>query len=572
MTRTLSFFIFLAALLCVVPGRATAQDTLTQITDGAEAEALRAYVNGILKFENEEYEEALDDLLYAHMKLSDHPGVNFALADAYLATGDLTNASYYGKIAAQQAPENKWYHLKLAQIYRSAGRNDATIQAYKMALEYHPDDTDILFQLASAYVSYGELLEANAIYDRIMKRRGADFSIHLRKFRNFNALQMRDSALAELQEMRELDPGNLTTLRTISQFYMELNETDMALEILNEARERNSRDPQTLLLLAEIYVDQKKWDRLGEIFVSMLQDPLIYPSQKLELVRFIYSQYRNNPSEQVLAEQTGNVLTTFSESEPDYGPAQLLAAEYMLQNGEMESALNKLEQANRVMPDQPDAWRQRVQVLFQMERYDDVISIADSASNYAPDDAFIQFFTGASYMLTDRPEEALSWLESASFSPANRNFRSVIQGTLADVQSDLDRWDDAKRSYERALQLDPENHNAMNNYAYYLSTRDEELEYALELAERAISYQPENAAYLDTIGWVYYKLGEFEEAREFIQRSVDTGEAGPEVYEHLGDVFHALGNSKQAIEWWNKALENDSNREYLKERIESAQS
>lgn len=548
----------------------TAQNTIMWTAE--EADAMRAYVDGLTHFENEDYEDALDKLTFAHLKLSDHAGVSFALADAYLATGDLTNASYYGKIAAGQDPENKWYHLKLAQIYRQAGRNDATIQAYKTALEYHPNDTDILFQLAESYVNYGELLEANAIYDRIMKRRGADFAIHLRKFRNFNALQMRDSALVELQEMRELDPGNLATLRTISQYYLELNETDLALEILNEARERNSRDPQTLLLLAEIYADQSEWDRLGDVFVSMLQDPLIYPSQKLELVRFIYSQYQNRPTEEALARQTGDVLTTFSESEPDYGPAQLLAAEYLIQKGEMEAGLEKLEQANKVMPDQPDAWRQRTQILFQMEQYEEVIAISDSANTYASDDAFVQFFTGASYMLTDRPEEALSWLESASFAPANRNFRSVIQSTLADVQSDLDRWDEAKRSYERALRLDPENHNAMNNYAYYLSTRGEELDFALKLAEQAVSFQPENAAYLDTMGWVYYQRGEYSEAKTYIQRSVDTGEAGPEVYEHLGDVFEALGNVEDAINWWNKALENDSNREYLKERIESAQS
>lgn len=568
MIRSVFYLIIFSVLIWTGP--AAAQEQSTQTRD--EAEAMRSYVDGLTYFENEEYEQALDALTFAHLKLSDHAGVSFALADAYLATGDLTNASYYGKIAAQEEPENKWYHLKLAQIYRQAGRNEATIEAYKTALQYHPNDTDILFQLAESYVNYGELLEANAVYDRIMKRRGADFAIHLRKFRNFNALQMRDSALAELQEMREIDPGNLTTLRAISKYYLELNETDMALEILNEARARNARDPQTLLLLAEIYVEQSQWDRLGEVFVSMLEDPLIYPSQKLELVRFIYTQYQNRPSEDVLAQQTGEVLIAFSENEPDYGPAQLLAAEYLLQKGDMQAALEKLKQANRLMPDQPDAWRQRMQILFQMQRYEDVIAISDSANTYASDDAFVQFFAGASYMLTDRPEEALMWLESASFAPANRNFRSVIQSTLADVQGDLERWDEAKRSYERALRLDPDNHNAMNNYAYNLSIRDENLDRALELAESAVSFQPENAAYLDTIGWVYYKRGEFEQAKEFIQRSVDTGEAGPEVFEHLGDAFKALGNTEEAIRWWNKALENDSNREYLKERIESARS
>lgn len=568
MNRYLFIFIYFA--FTGVPFASFGQEKPSQSREVAEA--TQAYIDGVMHFQNEEYEEALDMLTFAHLKLSGHAGVSYALADAYLATRDLTNAAYYGKIAVDQEPENKWYHIKLAEIYKRAGRNEATVNALKTALQHHSNDTDILFLLAETYVDYGELLEANRVYDQIMKRIGADFNIHLRKFRNFNALKMRDSALVELQQMREIDPGNLTTLRTISQYYLELNESEMALEVLNEARDRNARDPQTLLLLAEIYVNQSNWDQLGDVFVSMLEDPLIYPSQKLELVRFIYQQYRNNPSQTVLAEQTSEVLNAFSENEPEYGPAQMLAAEFYLQKGETDNALAKLEQTNKIMPDQADAWRQRIQLLFQMGEYESVKSIADSADQYAPDDAYVQFFAGASYMLTDHPEEAQRWLEQASYAPANRNFRSVIQSTLGDVLSDLDRWEEARSSYEQALRLDPQNHNAMNNYAYFMSVRGERLDYALELAEKAISFEPENSAYLDTIGWIQFKRGELEEAKEYIQRSVDTGDASAEVYEHLGDVYEAMGDIENALIWWNKALEDDSEREYLNERIESAQS
>lgn len=560
-------------LLCVMlfPANTLLAQERSDMTED-QASATRAFIDGITHFEEEEYEQALDMLTYAHMKMPEEPGVNFALADVYLVTGDLTNAAYYGKNAVDLDPENKWYHLKLAEIYNRAGRNEATINAFTNALEYHPDDADLLFQLAEVYVDYGELLKANRIYNRIMERRGSDFNLHLRKFRNFNALQMRDSALVELEKMRDIEPGNLTTLRTISQYYMELGETEMAVEVLDDARQRNSRDPQTLLLLAEIYVNQSEWEELGKVFVTMLEDPLIYPSQKQELVRFIYIQHQRNPAETSLAEQTADVLMAFSENEPEYGPAQIIAAEFFLEQNNLEAALEKLEQANRVMPEQPEAWRQRIQVLFSMERYDDVIELADSADHHAPDDAFIQFFTGASYMLNNRPEEAEIWLEQASYAPSNRNFRSVINGTLGDVLQDLDRWEDARDAYEQALRLDSNNHNAMNNYAYFMSVREERLDYAKELSEKAISYEPENAAYLDTVGWIYYKLGEYEQAKEYIRRSLETGDASAEVYEHMGDVYKALNENENAIKYWNKALDQDSDREYLNERIQSAQS
>ncbi len=550
-------------------GNLFAQDSRTSSEEISRA--TKAYIEGIVHFENGEYERALDYLTAAHLKLHNQAGVNFALADVYLATGDYVNAAYYGESAASLEPKNKWYHLKLAEIYTRSGRHEAAVNSYTKALEYNPNDADILYQLAESYMNFGELEKANEIYTRIIDRLGSSFELHLRKFRNYNALQQQDSAMAELQEMRKINPGNLTTLRAISQYYLEIGEEEKALNVLLDARNRNSRDPQTLLMLAEIYINQSEWDELGDIFVAMLEDPLIYPSQKLELVRFMYSQHQQNPVDQTLTSQTTDVLLSFSENEPDYGPAQLLAAEFFLQRNELDHALEKLEKVNELMPTEPGAWRQRMQVLFSIEEYNQVIELSESANKNAPDDAYIQFFIGAAFMLENQSERAAEWLENATMAPANRNFRSVIHGTLGDVKQDLDQWDEAVQNYERALRLDSNNHNAMNNYAYYLSVRGEQLEYAEELSRKAISFEPENAAYLDTVGWIYYKLGKYNEALEYIRRSVETGDASAEVYEHLGDVYNALNEIDHAIRWWNKALELDSDREYLKERIQTAQ-
>lgn len=566
MMRKTILFTF-PALFLLLPLNAEAQQSQREADE--RTKATEAFIRGVMQFQNEEYDLALESLTAAHVHLSDQAGVNYALADLYLAKGDLINAAYYGKEAAERAPDNKWYHLKLAEIYQAAGRNEATIEAYHAALEHHPDDLNILRMLAATHVRFGELLKSNEVYDQILERTGSDFDIHLRKFRNYNALQMREEALYELQQMRKLEPGNLATLRTISQYYLDLDEEELALEVLNEARDRNARDPQTLLLLAEIHTTNSDWDRLGEIFVTMLSDPLIDPSHKLELVRFIYMQHQQYPGDEKLAEQTAEVLLAFSDHEPEYGPAQLLAAEFFQQRDETEKALEKLRVATTLMPGQADAWRMRMQLHFSLEEYEEVIAISDSANSNAPDDAFIQFFAGASYMLTDQPEKAQTWFEEATLSPANRNFRSVIHGALGDVLQDLDKWEDARDAYETALRLDRNNHTAMNNYAYFMSLRQENLDYAMELAERAVGHEPQNAAYLDTLGWVHFKKGNYEQARHYIQQSVDTGEASAEVYEHLGDVYNALEDFENAIKWWNKALEEDSDRDYLNDRIDS---
>ncbi len=563
--KTLSHISIILGIFLLVPFTTAAQDS--GLTDPDRTRAMEYFIEGITHFENEEYELALDKLTAAHLILSDEPGINYALSDVYLATGDLTNAAYYGQIAADLDPENKWYHIKLAEIYRQSGRNEMAVEALQTVLKHHPRDVDVLYSLAENYIEFGQLEKSNEVLDKILEYRGSTFEIHLQKFQNYNALNQNEKALAELEKMRELNPGNITTLHTISQYYLELGDMEAAEEVLMDARKRNPGEPKTLLLLAEIFINNNQWEKMGDAFVEMIEDPLINPSQKMELVRFVYMQQQSMPGEAVLEQQTEKLIHAISENEPEFGPAQLIAADYYLQQNNLEQALITLERATEAIPDEADAWSQRLQVLFSLDRYEEVIELSEDAHDAAPDNAFVMFFTGASYMLTDRYEEAAEWLEEATMAPSRRNFRSIIFGTLGDVKYQLDNWDDAVEAYEMALRLDANNHTALNNYAYYLSLREERLDEALEMSERAVGMEPENAAYLDTLGWVYFKMGDYDKALEYIQKSVDTGDASAEVYEHLGDVFEALDDMENARTWWQKAFEKDPERTYLQDRI-----
>ncbi len=555
---------WLTALL-LMPFVLFAQTIQDHSTD--KARAMEYFVDGINHFENQEFELALDKLTAAHLIFSDDAGINYALSDVYLAIGDFSNAAYYGQIAAESEPENKWYQLHMADIYRASGRNEIAVQYLLAVLEHHPRDLDVLFTLAESYIEFGELEKSNEVLDQILEYRGSLFEVHLRKFQNYNALGNDESALAELEKLRDLNPGNITTLHMISQYYIELGDLEAAEQILLEALERNSGDPQTLILLAEIFIANNDWDKLGDTFVMMIEDPLINPAQKMELVRFVYMQHQNHPDEPVLAEQTRKVVHALRENEQDFGPAQLIAADYFMQQNEPEPALESLERAIEVQPDNSDAWGQRMQILFTLGRYEEVIRLSEKANDSAPDNAFILFFTGVSYMFSNQNEIAEKWLIEATMAPARRNFRSIIYGTLGDIRYDLDKWEDAVAAYENSIRLDSNNHTALNNYAYYLSLREERLDEALEMAERAVTMVPNNAAYLDTIGWVHYKLGNLEAAKMYIQKSIDTGEASATVFEHMGDVYEALGDHDNARKWWVKALDRDPDREHLIEKI-----
>lgn len=561
-------YLSLLSLLFLLPRNGTAQDTTLPLTPTEENEAMKYFIQGVQAFENEEFEEALDYLNLAYQVLPEQAGVNYALADAYFATGDLVNAAFYAEQAVELEPENKWYYLLLAAIYRQSGRSNATVEILESARNLHPNDLDILLRLASLYSSREEYLAANEIYDHILSIRGDNGEVHMYRYQNYMEAGLQDSAISVLLRLKEIEPDNLNVLHTLSQHYLDSGEREEAIAVLEMARERNPRNPETLILLADIYIQESDWDRLGNTFITMIEDPLISPSQKMELARFLYMQQQSSPELETLTEQTRKVLNTLSDQEPEFGNGHLLAAEFHLNRNETEQAIDKLAEATRVMPEMAEAWRQRLQLMFSAGNYEQVIEAGREATEHLPDDAFIQFFTGASLMLTDDHESAADWLENATLSPARSNFRSVIYSTLADNYMDLDRWEDAVDAYETAIRLDSNNHNALNNYAYYLSERGERLEEAEEMSLRSLSIEPENAAYLDTAGWIYFKLGEYEKALEYIHTSIETGNASAEVLEHLGDVYEQLEEMEEAVHWWQKALEEDPGRTWLMDKIE----
>ncbi|MDZ7695280.1 MAG: tetratricopeptide repeat protein [Balneolaceae bacterium] len=174
----------LLVLCLVLPLALQAQDS-TSSSANSEGKAHAAYIKGLEEFENENYERALDHLSTAYMDLPKHAGVNYALADAYLAIDDLSNAAYYGKKAAELEPQNKWYHLQLANIYRRAGRNQATIDQLKLALKYHPNATDVMSELANVYSQHEQYLESNKIYTQLLNKTGPDIGIYLQKLQKF---------------------------------------------------------------------------------------------------------------------------------------------------------------------------------------------------------------------------------------------------------------------------------------------------------------------------------------------------------------------------------------------------
>lgn len=149
----------------------------------------------------------------------------------------------------------------------------------------------------------------------------------------------------------------------------------------------------------------------------------------------------------------------------------------------------------------------------------------------------------------DQAEQALRrWVE-AEPSGAHARFR------LGAYLERAGRFPEAEAELRESLRLEPEDPEVLNYLGYSFADRNQNLAEALELILKAVALDPWNGAFLDSLGWVYFRLGRYVEAKEPLERAARELPKDPTVLEHLGDVYYKLGDRARAADLWRRALE-----------------
>ncbi|KIC40079.1 tetratricopeptide TPR_2 [Ruegeria sp. ANG-R] len=118
----------------------------------------------------------------------------------------------------------------------------------------------------------------------------------------------------------------------------------------------------------------------------------------------------------------------------------------------------------------------------------------------------------------------------------------------------LKNWDKAEADFRRALELNPDQPQVLNYLGYSLVERQEKLDEALSMIERAVAARPDSGYIVDSLGWVLFRLGRYDEAVEHMERAVELMPVDPVVNDHLGDVYWAVGRAREAEFQWKRAL------------------
>lgn len=550
-------------LLCIsvtlLIGCSSSQKTVEQKDEPNKGLSLEHYLQGSVLDQKGEYAQAILEYQDALHYTKDQ-AIYHSIAKDYAILGKSQLAIEMGQEAVKLSPENRTYHQTLAEIYLNALDLDNSIREYEKIIQIDPLYREAWLNLAQLRQMRNPE-KALETYKEIIDRFGPNPDAYFQMAQIYSATHRFNEAAIALKGMLGIDPGNFEIKKALGDIYLQQDSTQSALQIYNDLAELHPENLELRAAIAHAYLVKQDYERAAEQFTAVLQKDTLSADKQIRFGQIFVSFIEKDSA---VAPYAIKMFEKIQSTYPaDWRPYWFLGAIYNITRSD-SIALNYYGKVMDLARWNPDGWIGAASIHYDRNRFDEAIKLLTEANKFVHEEFRIYFLLGISYQRLHQDIEAASVLEKA----IQLNDKSVdALSALGLVYDEMNRLEDSDSMYERALRLDPKNHLVLNNYGYSLSTRGIQLQRALKMSKEALAQQSNNQSYLDTYGWIYYQLGEYQEAELWVRKAIELGSISPVIHEHLGDIYFKLSDKEKAMKFWQKALELDPNNKSLKEKI-----
>lgn len=243
---------------------------------------------------------------------------------------------------------------------------------------------------------------------------------------------------------------------------------------------------------------------------------------------------------------------------PGDNQVALLLGELHEDEGDLEAAARQYERVVKASPDDPVAVMRLAGAILK-ERPGEALKLVEESARKHPDNMETLTYLGLLYSRAERFDDAVGCFakveaQALKGAAGAKSLQPHFYFWYGSACERAGRLEEGERLLTTCLELAPDSAQALNYLAYMWAEKGVNLDKALEYATRAVKLVPDEGAYLDTMGWVYYKRGEHSKALDYLRKAIKAMPDDPVIVDHLGDVFHALGRERQARRYWQKAL------------------
>lgn len=515
------------------------------------------------------YEEALE--LYRQCVKLDpsNDAVFFAMSESFEELGNVQESLKYGLKARNLDATNPWYHLQLAELYYEQGKFGDAAESYQKLVEILPDHEEYLIAYADALMLNEEIEKAIGVFDKLEKRLGPSEQLARQKYHMYMTIDEPEKAIAEIQKLVDLQPNRVENLLLLAEAYEQNQKTDQLKEIYEKILELDPDNGYALLYMAALEDNQGNEEAAANYIRDAFRSPELSIDSKIRILLdyYDYTNYTDDYKQEAL-----DLLDILIDVHPNEAKAYSIYGDFLNRDNENKKAREMFLKALELDDSKYVIWNEVLILDAKMRDYGSLFIHSEEAINIFPNQPGLYYFKGLAGQQIGEYQEAIDYLLIGKDLVLNDDqLLFNFYQTLGDAYYGKKQWDRAFKAFDKALKIKPNESYVLNNYAYYLSLKGEQLDKAEEMSKRANELLPGNAAYQDTYGWILFQQGKYDEAKKWIEKAIENGGSSVAIFEHYGDALFKTGKKEEAQKYWKMAEEAGAVSEILKRKIKDGE-
>ncbi len=490
-------------------------------------------------------------------------------------------------------PKNVDDHLLLGRLYRLNNDLQKAESELKTAVKLDPDSEEAVTTLSLLYTDEGDTAKALQVLSAIPDS-GRSAKLYAALGATYEQRKEYKSAIDAYKHAIQLDRDNLDAIRGLAENLLNDGQIDAALDQYRVIADANPEDAQTYLRISEIYRRQGKYEDALESLKkaqAMVPDALEVPYNMAVVYE---AQARYDEAIKILQDLVKKTEKSDSAySQADRNNRAIFFERLGMVYRDQENYADAAEAFRKMIPLGDDNARTGYQDIIDTYRdakdWSKATAVAREAAQKMPNDRDLRMVLDAQLADSGDPEKPLA--DVRSLLKGNNEDRDVYL-RLAIMYTRLKRWSDAEQSLDKAeklslksedkeyvyflrgstlerekkyeqaeaefkkiLVLNPQSAVTLNYLGYMNVDRGVELDESLNYIKTAVSLDPTNGSYLDSLGWAYFKLGKYDLAEENLSKASLRMGSDPTVQDHLGDLYQKTGRLKLAAAHWERAVQ-----------------
>ena len=541
----------------IVVGKVLSQKDSLQITE--------LYFDGLHEKLMENYTQAASYFSKVIEIDPQNDAAMFELSSMSFAQGKQSEAERLIRDAVTVKPDNRWYWSSLADIYKKTNNITELVLVLEELIRLAPGMEPYYYDRANALMILKKTDQAITAYNEIESRFGSSEDLSAARQRILMQQGKPAKVEEELEKQIKDNPDDVRNYLYLSEVHAKSGNRDKAIEVLNKAK---GVDPANALIRLALADNYRAINQFENTFIELkvaFEDPNLNIDEKVRIVLSFFPMFSDMKA-RAYANELASIMVKVHANE---AKAFAVYGDVLFQEKKYNEARDSYKKALKLNDQIYQIWEQLLRIEVGQGDFQQAILDGEESLTVFPNQAELYLYTGIAYAQTNKHEKAVSYLKNAGdLDTEDPAIREQIYSILGDSYNALKKYNESDKSYEKALEINPDNSFVLNNYAYYLSLRGENLDKAEKMSKRSVQLQPDNASSEDTYAWILFRLKKYQDAKTWIEKALknDTTNNSTQL-EHYGDILYLLGEKDLALKQWEKAKSIGSGSDKLDKKI-----